>query len=163
MKPTPLGVVLVHGYHSIDAELVLPHMRRAVEEELNHIATGQADYHRVLQYILSVFATKYRYFVQHIASMDQLFEVSFSSLADCGKPLARCGKCRRYLKLVESQPQRLHCPVCADTYSVPQGGSIRPYKETKCPLDDFELVLWTQGAKGKVNCLIVNLIVLCRV
>nr|CDS23493.1 DNA topoisomerase 3 beta 1 [Echinococcus granulosus] len=149
LKPTPLGVVLVHGYHSIDAELVLPHMRRAVEEQLNRIATGEADFHRVLQFVLAIFATKYRYFVEHIASMDQLFEVSFSSLAECGRPLTRCGKCRRYLKLVDSKPQRLHCPVCSDTYAVPQNGSIRPYKETKCPLDDFELVLWTQGAKGK--------------
>ncbi|VDK31961.1 unnamed protein product [Taenia asiatica] len=149
LKPTPLGVVLVHGYHSIDAELVLPHMRRAVEEQLNRIATGEADFHRVLQFVLAIFTTKYRYFVEHIASMDQLFEVSFSSLAECGRPLTRCGKCRRYLKLVDSKPQRLHCPVCSDTYAVPQNGSIRPYKETKCPLDDFELVLWTQGTKGK--------------
>ncbi|VUZ53848.1 unnamed protein product, partial [Hymenolepis diminuta] len=149
LKPTPLGVVLVHGYHSIDSELVLPHMRRAVEEQLNHIATGQADFRAVLQFVLALFTTKYRYFVQHIAAMDQLFEVSFSSLSDCGRPLTRCGKCRRYLKLVESLPHRLHCPFCADTYSVPQNGSIRPYKETKCPLDDFELILWTQGAKGK--------------
>lgn len=65
--------------------------------------------------------------------------------------LIRCGKCRRYLKLIESKPQRLHCPVCSDTYSIPQNGSIRPYKETKCPIDDFELVLWSQGAKGKVR------------
>lgn len=151
MKPTPLGVVLVHGYHSIDSELVLPHMRRAVEEQLNHIATGQADFRAVLQFVLALFTTKYRYFVQHIAAMDQLFEVSFSSLSNCGRPLTRCGKCRRYLKLVESLPHRLHCPFCADTYSVPQNGSIRPYKETKCPLDDFELILWTQGAKGKVE------------
>lgn len=151
LKPTPLGVVLVHGYHSIDSELVLPHMRRAVEEQLNHIATGQADFRAVLQFVLAIFATKYRYFVEHIAAMDQLFEVSFSSLSDCGRPLTRCGKCRRYLKLVESRPLRLHCPFCSDTYSVPQNGSIRPYKETKCPLDDFELVLWTQGAKGKVG------------
>uniref|UniRef100_A0A183TNA8 DNA topoisomerase n=1 Tax=Schistocephalus solidus TaxID=70667 RepID=A0A183TNA8_SCHSO len=51
--------------------------------------------------------------------------------------------------LVDSKPQRLHCPSCNDTYTVPQNGSIRPYKETKCPLDDFELIMWTQGLKGK--------------
>ncbi len=64
-------------------------MRRAVEEQLNHIALGQANYRDVLQFVIAVFASKYRYFVQHISSMDQLFEVSFSSLADCGKPLTR--------------------------------------------------------------------------
>ncbi len=89
LKPTPLGIVLVHGYHSIDSELVLPHMRRAVEEQLNHIASGQANFRDVLQFVLAIFATKYRFFVQHISSMDQLFEVSFSTLADCGKPLTR--------------------------------------------------------------------------
>ncbi|BHF63364.1 DNA topoisomerase 3-beta-1 [Sparganum proliferum] len=149
LKPTPLGIVLVHGYHSIDPELVLPHMRRAVEEQLNHIATGNANFRDVLQFVLAIFSAKFRFFVEHISFMDQLFEVSFSSLADCGKPLSRCGKCRRYLKLVDSKPQRLHCPACNDTYTVPQNGSIRPYKEIKCPLDDFELVLWTQGLKGK--------------
>nr|VZI46928.1 unnamed protein product [Spirometra erinaceieuropaei] len=149
LKPTPLGIVLVHGYHSIDPELVLPHMRRAVEEQLNHIATGNANFRDVLQFVLAIFSAKFRFFVEHISFMDQLFEVSFSSLADCGKPLSRCGKCRRYLKLADSKPQRLHCPACNDTYTIPQNGSVRPYKETKCPLDDFELVLWTQGLKGK--------------
>lgn len=89
LKPTPLGIVLVHGYHSIDSELVLPHMRKAVEEQLGYIASGQANFGEVLQFIIALFASKYRYFVEHISSMDQLFEVTFSSLADCGKPLSR--------------------------------------------------------------------------
>ncbi|VDM00509.1 unnamed protein product [Schistocephalus solidus] len=89
LKPTPLGIVLVHGYHSIDPELVLPHMRRAVEEQLNHIATGNANFRDVLQFVLAIFSAKFRFFVEHISFMDQLFEVSFSSLADCGKPLSR--------------------------------------------------------------------------
>ncbi|VDN11736.1 unnamed protein product [Dibothriocephalus latus] len=89
LKPTPLGIVLVHGYHSIDPELVLPHMRRAVEEQLNHIASGNANFRDVLQFVLAIFSAKFRFFVEHISFMDQLFEVSFSSLADCGKPLSR--------------------------------------------------------------------------
>lgn len=89
LQPTPLGIVLVHGYQTIDAELVLPHMRRAVEEQLNHIARGHAKYDLVLQFVLAIFAAKYRYFVEHINGMDQLFEVSFTTLASSGKPLSR--------------------------------------------------------------------------
>ncbi|THD19775.1 DNA topoisomerase [Fasciola hepatica] len=149
LQPTALGIVLVHGYQTIDPELVLPHMRRAVEEQLNYIARGQAQFDQVLQFVTSIFSAKYRYFVERISAMDQLFEVSFSSLADTGKPLSRCGKCHRYLKLIDSRPQRLHCPTCSETYTVPQNGTIRNYKEVKCPLDDFQLLMWSQGTKSK--------------
>ncbi|VDP82446.1 unnamed protein product [Echinostoma caproni] len=93
LQPTPLGIVLVHGYQAIDPELVLPHMRRAVEEQLNYIARGQAQFEQVLQFVTAIFAAKYRYFVERISAMDQLFEVSFSSLADTGKPLSRLVLC----------------------------------------------------------------------
>ena len=72
---------------------------------------------------------------------------SFSGLSF--KP--RCGKCRRYMKFVQAKPSRLYCSICDDTYNLPQNGNIKLYKEIKCPLDDFELVLWTTGAKGKVT------------
>lgn len=65
-----------------------------------------------------------------------------------GKPLSRCGKCRRYLKLIASQPPRMHCANCQDTYSLPNGPNIhyRLYNDTiRCPLDHFELVLVTLG------------------
>ncbi|VEL35536.1 unnamed protein product [Protopolystoma xenopodis] len=53
------------------------------------------------------------------------------------------------MKLIESRPQRLHCPQCNQTYSLPQNGSIRQHKQDKCPLDEFELLVWTQGSKSK--------------
>lgn len=81
--------------------------------------------------------------------MDQLFEVSFSPLANSGKAHSRCGKCRRYMKLIQTKPSRLHCSHCDETYNLPQNGNIRLYKELKCPLDDFELLYWTAGNKGK--------------
>ncbi|CAH8629187.1 unnamed protein product [Dicrocoelium dendriticum] len=149
LQPTSLGIVLVHGYQTIDPELVLPHMRKAVEEQLNFIARGQAQFEQVVQFVLALFAAKYRYFIEHISAMDQLFEASFSSLSETGRPLSRCGKCHRYLKLIDSRPQRLHCPTCNETYAVPQNGAIRQYKEVRCPLDDFELLFWTQGSKGR--------------
>ncbi|XP_066597941.1 DNA topoisomerase 3-beta-1 [Prorops nasuta] len=149
LVPTSLGIVLVHGYQKIDPELVLPTMRSAVEEQLNLIALGQADFHAVLKHTVEIFKQKFHYFVQNIEAMDQLFEVSFSLLSASGKAHSRCGKCRRYMKYIQTKPSRLHCAHCNETYNLPQNGNIRIYKELKCPLDDFELLSWSTGAKGK--------------
>lgn len=92
---------------------------------------------------------KYKYFVQSITNMDTLFEVSFTPLAASGKAYARCGKCRRYMKYIQTKPARLYCNTCDETYSLPRGGLVRVYKELKCPLDDFELIAWSGGAKAK--------------
>lgn len=217
--PTSLGIVLVHGYqkvpllsislhdtrddkscikhiyppfHQIDPELVLPTMRSAVEEQLNLIALGRADFHAVLQHTVEIFKQKFHYFVQSIEAMDQLFEVSFSPLSASGKAhsrytnnhkdnridllltlykrstylsslfflsfvrvmyiyniCCRCGKCRRYMKYIQTKPSRMHCAHCNETYNLPQNGNIRIYKELKCPLDDFELLSWSTGTRGK--------------
>ncbi|KAK2181948.1 hypothetical protein NP493_374g01019 [Ridgeia piscesae] len=53
------------------------------------------------------------------------------------------------MKFVQAKPSRLHCASCDDTYSLPQNGNIKLYKEIRCPLDHFELVLWTTGVHGK--------------
>ncbi|GFN93894.1 DNA topoisomerase [Plakobranchus ocellatus] len=89
LQPTPLGIVLVHGYQKIDADLVLPSMRQAVEQQLQLISLGQADFHEVKQHAIDIFHRKFRYFVDCISAMDELFEVHFSSLADSGRPLSR--------------------------------------------------------------------------
>ncbi|EDO44262.1 predicted protein [Nematostella vectensis] len=149
LAPTSLGIVLVHGYQKIDPELVLPTMRSAVEEQLNLIAHGKADFNAVLHHAIGIFTQKFTYFVKTVSSMDELFEVSFTPLSESGKPLSRCGKCNRYMKYIAAKPSRLHCATCDETYSLPQNGSIKLYKELRCPLDDFELVLWSTGAKGK--------------
>lgn len=56
----------------------------------------------------------------------------------------------RYIPLT---PQRLYCPACEETYSLPSNGTIKLYKELKCPLDKFELVYFSLGnsatAQGK--------------
>jgi DNA topoisomerase-3 len=54
------------------------------------------------------------------------------------------------MKFIQAKPSRLHCSNCDDTFTLPQNGNIKLYKELKCPLDDYELVLWTTGVKGKV-------------
>ncbi|KAJ8675377.1 hypothetical protein QAD02_011163 [Eretmocerus hayati] len=125
LVPTSLGIVFVHSYQKIDPELVLPTMRSAVEEQLNLIAVGRADFYAVLQHTVEIFKQKFQYFVLSIEAMDQLFEVSFSPLAASGKSHSRCGKCRRYMKYIQSKPSRLHCSHCNETYNVPQNGNIR--------------------------------------
>uniref|UniRef100_A0A8C1CFJ1 DNA topoisomerase n=1 Tax=Cyprinus carpio carpio TaxID=630221 RepID=A0A8C1CFJ1_CYPCA len=135
--------------HGIDADLVLPTIRSAVEKQLTLIALGKANFQQVLQHTLDIFKRKFHYFVDSIAGMDELMEVSFSPIADTGKPLSRCGKCHRFMKYIQAKPSRLHCSHCDETYSLPQNGAIKLYKELKCPLDEFELVLWTSGSRGK--------------
>ncbi|KAF0307218.1 DNA topoisomerase 3-beta-1 [Amphibalanus amphitrite] len=149
LVPTTLGNTLVHGYQKIDPDLVLPTMRSAVEQQLNLIALGKADFHSVLTHTLNIFKQKFHFFVKNISYMDQLFEDSFSPLASSGKPLSRCGRCRRYMRLVESRPQRLHCQQCGHTLALPADGLVRVYNESKCPLDEFELVVWSGGKKGR--------------
>uniref|UniRef100_A0A8C2W7N7 DNA topoisomerase n=1 Tax=Cyclopterus lumpus TaxID=8103 RepID=A0A8C2W7N7_CYCLU len=149
LKPTNLGIVLVHGYYKTDAELVLPTIRSAVEKQLTLISLGKANFQQVLQHTLDIFKRKFHYFVDSIPSMDELMEVSFSPIAASGKPLSRCGKCHRFMKYIQAKPSRLHCSHCDETYSLPQNGAIKLYKELRCPLDEFELVLWTSGSRGK--------------
>jgi DNA topoisomerase-3 len=73
----------------IDAELVKPTMRAAVEEQLNLIAEGRVHYEAVLRHAIAIFQRKFKYFVENIVGMDDLFEVTFSPLAASGKPLSR--------------------------------------------------------------------------
>ena len=87
--PTQLGIVLVHGYQRIDNDLVLPTRRAALEKHLNEIATGRAHFQTILNTTIEEFRNKFIHFVQHIQAMDELFQRSFSSLANLGKPISR--------------------------------------------------------------------------
>ncbi|ORX62280.1 prokaryotic type I DNA topoisomerase [Hesseltinella vesiculosa] len=148
MIPTNLGIVLIHGYQKIDTDLSLPRMRSDMEQQLNLIATGKAGHEEVLEHFLHLFEQKFAFFVKHIDSMDELFEATFSPLAATGRPLSKCGKCRRYMKYISLKPNRLHCSTCDETYALPLNGTIKLYRELTCPLDDFELVLYSTGSKG---------------
>lgn len=113
------------GYQKIDPELVLPTMRSDVEKALNLIAAGSADFNSVLKHAIEIFRMKFLFFVQNICVMDSLFEASFASIADSGKAFSRCGKCRRYMKYIQTKPARLHCTQCDDTYTLPKDGTVR--------------------------------------
>jgi uncharacterized membrane protein YgcG len=100
---------------------------------------------------LDNFIKKFVYFRDNISLMDNLFEACFTTLAATGKPLSRCGKCLRYMKLIALQPQRLYCSTCEEIYALPQNGTIKLYKELKCPLDNFDLVLFSLGNTEKAQ------------
>eukprot|EP01105_Mastigella_eilhardi_P021985 TRINITY_DN5381_c0_g1_i1.p1 TRINITY_DN5381_c0_g1~~TRINITY_DN5381_c0_g1_i1.p1 ORF type:complete len:301 (+),score=77.00 TRINITY_DN5381_c0_g1_i1:230-1132(+) len=126
ISPSKLGVALVHGYHTIDSELVLPTVRANIEENISLIAKGNADYGMVVKHALDQFLAKFRYFTAKIGLMDQLFEASFSQLAQTqSKFLTKCGKCNRFMKYMPLKPPRLYCMNCEETYSLPQNGAIK--------------------------------------
>lgn len=150
--PTELGITLVRGYQTIDAELCRPQVRAYVEKQIALIAEGRAEKDAIVDHCLDQFKQKFAYFVSHIDRMDALFEASFSPLASSGRILSKCGKCFRYMKLIASRPSRLYCPTCEEVYAVPQGGTIKLYKELNCPLDGFQLVLFSlSGPDGKTT------------
>ncbi|KAK1389843.1 hypothetical protein POM88_018021 [Heracleum sosnowskyi] len=58
--------------------------------------------------------------------------------------------CLRYMKCISSLPSRLFCGTCEEVYYVPQKGTIKLYKEITCPLDNFELLIYSMaGPEGK--------------
>jgi len=149
--PTHLGIALVHGYHRIDPEIVLPSVRAAIEKYIDLIAKGEVTYDVVVSHCLGVFFEKFKYFVSKISLMDELFEASFSPISKTAgsKLRTKCGKCKRYMIYIPLKPTRLHCPTCEETYSLPQNGTIKLYSEITCPLDNFELVLFSLGSGQK--------------
>ncbi|KRX99910.1 DNA topoisomerase 3-beta-1, partial [Trichinella pseudospiralis] len=150
LVPTQLGVILVHGYWKIDCQLVEAEMRSAIEHQLMLIADGQANPATMKEHILDIFTKKFHYFVENVALMDALFEDTFQTLADSGKPFSRCGRCRRYMKIVLQGKKRLYCATCQLTYPLPRGSTIsfRPLNDAKCPLDGFDLVYCVNGGNG---------------
>jgi DNA topoisomerase-3 len=56
-------------------------MMSAVEEQLNLIAHGQANFTAALQHTVEMFKQKFLCFMKNAEVTDQLFEVSFSPLA----------------------------------------------------------------------------------
>ena len=61
------SLLLLSLFFLVDAELVLPTIRSAVEKQLNLIALGKANYHQVLEHTLDIFKRKFHYFVDSIA------------------------------------------------------------------------------------------------
>ena len=148
LVPTKLGIVLINGYSAIDPELVTPKVRADIESQCALIAVGKAKAQDVTAHVLNMFKKKFQYFLANIAKLDALFESSFTSLAMTGKPTSRCGKCKKFMNLIDKKPVRLYCRHCDEAYQLPSGGTVRLYKELTCPLDGFELVLISHPGSG---------------
>lgn len=130
-----------------------------MENYIDEIANGKARFEEVLERVLNIFVDKFNYFVANIARMDELFEASFSSIVTttgASKPLSKCGRCRRYMRLIHKTPMWLFCEMCNETFSLPPNGSVRLFQEQVCPLDNYELVVWRSGtgetAKTQIVC-----------
>ncbi|EFJ52569.1 hypothetical protein VOLCADRAFT_79203 [Volvox carteri f. nagariensis] len=154
--PTELGITLIRGYQLIDPELCKPQVGAGGEgrgggqpagvsmcEELNRDVEGKSSF--PLSFVTSL---------------------GFSFSLDCF-PLAsvirfvrtKCGKCRRYMKYISARPQRLYCNTCEEVLALPQArgggcfffpGLVRLYKSLVCPLDGYELLLFSlSGSDGK--------------
>ncbi|KAF7492312.1 DNA topoisomerase 3-beta-1 [Sarcoptes scabiei] len=149
--PTKLGILLVHGYRRIDNELVSSDIRSNMEKELNEIAKAKKSFDFVRQRNIDYYRIKFMYFVENINLMDELFGSHFTSVVETGKPFSKCGKCKRFMRLIETKPVRLICPACNETYNVPKDGTIKKFKEEKCPIDDFDL-LYYNGNKMFIFC-----------
>eukprot|EP00933_Yihiella_yeosuensis_P022632 TRINITY_DN1779_c0_g1_i1.p1 TRINITY_DN1779_c0_g1~~TRINITY_DN1779_c0_g1_i1.p1 ORF type:complete len:858 (+),score=171.26 TRINITY_DN1779_c0_g1_i1:68-2641(+) len=141
LVPTKLGIALVHGYQMVDNELVIPKVRANMEKACTLIAEAKADVLNVTQHCLRLFREKFIYYVKNVDLVDQLFESIFKTLEAAGRPLSRCGVCTRYLSVVDRKPVRMFCKQCDRIFKMPQNGQMKLYKELKCPLDNFELVL----------------------
>ncbi|KAF9606087.1 hypothetical protein IFM89_023110 [Coptis chinensis] len=150
LVPTTLGITLIRGYQTIDPDLCLPDICSFIEQQITLIAKGQANHSCVVEHVLQQFRQKYSYFVKQIENMNALFEAQFPPLADSGRLLTKCGKCTRYMKYISVQPSRLYCGTCEEVYNLPQKGTIKLYKELVCPLDNFELLIFSMaGPEGK--------------
>eukprot|EP00917_Polyrhabdina_sp_WS-2016_P019818 GHVP01042382.1.p1 GENE.GHVP01042382.1~~GHVP01042382.1.p1 ORF type:complete len:833 (+),score=121.93 GHVP01042382.1:640-3138(+) len=141
LRPTKLGLCLIHGYYRIDPELVLPTVRATIENQCNLIAKGKADSKQVVAHSLTEFRKKFHYFVENISVMDTLFDSSFVTVAESGSSFTKCGICRRYMNYLKKEPQRLFCIFCNSAYDLPKGGVTKSYMEKTCPLDGFQLVV----------------------
>eukprot|EP01015_Nassula_variabilis_P000095 TRINITY_DN1003_c0_g1_i3.p1 TRINITY_DN1003_c0_g1~~TRINITY_DN1003_c0_g1_i3.p1 ORF type:complete len:755 (+),score=121.57 TRINITY_DN1003_c0_g1_i3:68-2332(+) len=145
LVPTDLGVALVSAYNKIDQELVAPNLRSNIEKSVELIAKGSADCKKVLEEVLAIFKEKFLYFRENVQDMDIYFKEVFITYQDAinsASFLSECGRCGQQMKYLPNS-NKLNCPKCRFTYSLPQGGEICVFEEeAKCPIDNFQLVMF---------------------
>lgn len=102
-------IAAVSGF-LLDAELVLPTIRSAVEKQLNLIALGKANYHQVLEHTLDIFKRKFHYFVDSIAGKTFYMWSSLQLLSCCIENTYMLGSFQRF-RLSEKLCQDWKFPV----------------------------------------------------
>ncbi len=68
MVPSNLGIVLIHGYQKIDAELALPSLRANMENKINLIAEGKAADATILSEVVETYCKKFENFVAKVCT-----------------------------------------------------------------------------------------------
>ena len=80
LVPSELGISLIHGFKSIDPELVALTLRGNIEQSVDMIAKGMADYDEVINNVLTIFSQKFVYFRNNITKMDAFFAGKFMTV-----------------------------------------------------------------------------------
>lgn len=70
--------------------MVKPKFRTSIEDQLNMIAEGKADYGKVVGKFINNMQHKYLNFVKNIDAMDSVFQWSFTNFIPNKKQTSRC-------------------------------------------------------------------------
>eukprot|EP00667_Euglena_gracilis_P009856 EG_transcript_10015 len=76
LRPSPLGLALVHALTLIDASLVLPSVRANIETQCTLIAKGKQTFEVVVARALEVFERKFQRFCQRVQYVPLLLAVA---------------------------------------------------------------------------------------
>lgn len=68
--------------------------------------------------------------------------------ARSAKLLCRPAGSGHFLRLLSAPSPRLHDPRTEEVWPLPLGGAFKPYHERRCPLCDFELLLYVVSSRG---------------
>ena len=143
LRPTELGTVVCRGFLRVDASLVLPEVRAAIEAACDLIAGGEAPREAVVAHCVANFAAKYAHLAAHVDAMEQLFDAVYAERPEddaSRSAFSRCGLTGHYLHLVP-RPQRLYDPATKDVVDLPRPGSVAASNGRRCPACRSEL-LW---------------------
>ena len=126
-------------------------MRKRVELQFQMISKNVGQHADIVPYTLN-YIFKFLYFISKLYKMNDLFQGHFSSIEQTsGRLLSRCGLCDKYMKYISLKPARLHCLNCDMIYQVPQHGSIKLYMEQRCPIDQFEILMFSSGGENGIT------------
>lgn len=152
LVPTALGTALVRGYLDIDKELVEPQLRSRIEKSCGLIAKGEEEFKTVVETMIEIFKQKFLNFKKNTPKMDYYLSKDFTTFEDDklrAKPWTLCGKCKRYMDLVQDSC-KIVCSTCDDTFKLPRGYNfIKSPGNEFCHLDGYQIFYYT--VEGRIN------------
>ena len=88
---------------------------------------------------------KFNNFTQNISMMDAIFARIFGTYEDekhHGTPFSHCGMCGNIMTIVQKH-HKLFCRTCNKVLTLPQNGVVEAAEGILCPLDSFQLIIFT--------------------